>query len=435
MKEFHYNNNPQEQAVDKMLKAQNRRLGQQQMVFAGIFFSVVAILTFYVINRTVYATYDGYIKLDENKMRAVEDIFVLDIYKQVGDSVHQGDTLYSYVLIDNIMGQYDVNNMPSVIRDSHDMELQAKLAREEIPVLRTRLAELRKQKAGEANDIYYGLTDNTKQNQLNAEIAQVQQELRKQMNKVAIYASMRNSTWKFMANRSGSTRAAMPYSRLNSNYSPGLIHYCIAPANSFVTDINVTKRSIVFKEEPVLAIQHTDYQSCHLGVLVYVPNDKVKFLACPDDAEIIVNKDVTLKARLAKVGLRVETIPRHLLSNFSHDADAVIAYYTFLPYQQVPDWVMTNKLPVRVRLNKLKALADPRPLPQYIIPDEKGRQTPPDTTRRETPAGRRPANRPPRRQADKKITGKTVRKQAGDTIGRHASDTSVHHKQPEGDRP
>lgn len=402
MKEFHYNNDPQEQAVDQMLRDQNRRLGQQQMVFAAIFFTVVAILTFYVVSRTVYATYDGYIKLDENKMRAVEDIFVLDIYKQVGDSVRQGDTLYSYVLINNIMGQYDVNNMPSVVRDSHDMELQARLAQQEIPVLRTRLAELKKQKAGEANDIYYGLTDNTKQNQLNAEIAEVQQELRKQMNKVAIYASMKNSTWKFMSNRSGSTRAAMPYSRLNSNYSPGLIHYCIAPANSFVTDINVTKRSIVFKEEPVLTVQHSDYQQCHLGVLVYVPNDKVKYLACPDDAEIIVNKDITLKARLAKVGLRVETIPRHLLSNFSHDADAVIAYYTFLPYQQVPDWVMTNKLPVRVRLNKIKAMAFPKELPQYIIPDEKGRQAPPDITTVEKKVKAQKANKKSNKRGGKR---------------------------------
>ena len=32
---------------------------------------------------------------------------------------------------------------------------------------------------------------------------------------------------------------------------------------------------------------------------------------------------------------------------------------------------MSNKLPVRVRINKLSAMLDPRPLPMYTIPVER----------------------------------------------------------------
>ncbi len=376
MNEFQHNNKPQEQEAVALLKSQNKRLARQQTIYAVLFFAVVVVLAYYVFNRTVYATYDGYITLDDNKLRASDDLLILDIYKDVGESVKEGDTLYSYVLLSNILGQYDFNTLPSVVRESHDMELQAKLAREEIPVLRTKLAELRKQQKGEQKDIYFGLTDNTRQNQLAAQIAETEEELRKQMNKVAIYASMKNSTWSFMANRNGHRIGRIPRQALDQFHNSGTVHYCTTPKDAFVTDINVTERAIVFKQEQIMAIQHKDYEACHLGVIAYVPSDKVKYLESPADADIIINSDVVVKAKLTKVGLRVEEIPKYLQGNFSHDANAVVGYFTFNPYQRVPEWAMTNNLPVRIRINKLKAMSDPRPLPEYTIPDEEGHTRP-----------------------------------------------------------
>ena len=161
--------------------------------------------------------------------------------------------------------------------------------------------------------------------------------------------------------------ASMPYSN-TSLYSSGLIHYCCAPADAYITKINVSDKTLVFKSNEVMTIQHTDYAACHLGVITYVPNSKVKYMESPDDADIIINNDLELKAKLQMVGLRVEEIPKHLQSNFSHDANAVVAMFTFRPNQRVPAWVMSNRLPVRVRINKLSAMLDPRPLPMYTIP-------------------------------------------------------------------
>lgn len=376
MNEFQYNSKPQEQVAADILKSQKKRLAKQQFVFAAIFFAVVAMLAYYVVTRTIYATYDGYITLDDNKMRAVDDMLILKIYKEVGSPVKEGDTLYSYILLKNILDQYNFNSIPSIVQESHDMELQAKLARQEIPVLQTKLAELRKQMRGESSDIYYGLTDNTKRNQLAAQIAETEEELRKQMNKVAIFANMREKSWRYMANNRAAHLPHMPKKALNQFDNVGVVHYCKAPKDAFVTNINVTERAVVFKEEPIISIQHNDYNSCHLGVIAYVPSDKVKYLESPEHADIIINDEVTLKAKLMKVGLRVEEIPKHLQSNFSHDANAIVAYFMFDPYQEVPDWVMTNSLPVRVRVNKIKAMTNPKPLPKYTIPDKEGRTKP-----------------------------------------------------------
>lgn len=372
MNEFQYDSTPQEQAMDDLLKSQSHRLARQQIIFALIFLLIIVLTAYYIITRMIWAIYDGYVTLDENHICAVDDIYVLKVNKEVGEVVHKGDTLYSYVLLGNIVNQYDPNIIPSAVKETHDMEVQAKLAREEIPVLRTRLAELKKQKASESSDIYYGLTNNTKRNQLDAEIAEVEEEIRKQMNKVTIYSQAKNTTYNFMSRRgAGMAGADMPYSSNSSIYNHALIHYCCAPADAYVIKVNVSDKTLVFKSDEVLTIQHTDYAACHLGIITYVPSEKIKYMESPDDADVIVNKDLVLKAKLQMVGLRVEEIPKHLQSNFSHDANAVVAVFTFKPNQRVPAWVMSNKLPVRIRVNKISAMLDPKPLPMYTIPVDK----------------------------------------------------------------
>lgn len=372
MNEFQYDSTPQEQAMADLLKSQSHRLARQQIIFALIFLLIIVLTAYYIITRMIWAIYDGYVTLDENHICAVDDIYILKVNKEVGEIVHKGDTLYSYVLLGNIVNQYDPNIIPSAVKETHDMEVQAKLAREEIPVLRTRLAELKKQKASESSDIYYGLTNNTKRNQLDAEIAEVEEEIRKQMNKVTIYSQAKNTTYNFMSRRgAGMAGADMPYSSNTSIYNHALIHYCCAPADAYVTKVNVSDKTLVFKSDEVLTIQHTDYAACHLGIITYVPSEKIKYMESPDDADVIVNKDLVLKAKLQMVGLRVEEIPKHLQSNFSHDANAVVAVFTFKPNQRVPAWVMSNKLPVRIRVNKICAMLDPKPLPMYTIPVDK----------------------------------------------------------------
>ena len=372
MNEFQYDSTPQQQAMADLLKSQSHRLARQQIIFALIFLLIIVLTAYYIITRMIWAIYDGYVTLDENHICAVDDIYVLKVNKEVGEVVHKGDTLYSYVLLGNIVNQYDPNIIPSAVKETHDMEVQAKLAREEIPVLRTRLAELKKQKASESSDIYYGLTNNTKRNQLDAEIAEVEEEIRKQMNKVTIYSQAKNTTYNFMSRRgAGMAGADMPYSSNSSIYNHALIHYCCAPADAYVIKVNVSDKTLVFKSDEVLTIQHTDYAACHLGIITYVPSEKIKYMESPDDADVIVNKDLVLKAKLQMVGLRVEEIPKHLQSNFSHDANAVVAVFTFKPNQRVPAWVMSNKLPVRIRVNKISAMLDPKPLPMYTIPVDK----------------------------------------------------------------
>ena len=361
MKNFSYNTEPQEQNVDELLRYHKKRLFKQQFVFSCVFFALLIIGVCYLYRRTVYTYYDGYVKVDQIHIRAIDDIFVLKIYKKTGDMVHSGDTLFSYVLINNILEQHNVNAVPGIVGDLHRMQIQAELARSEVPVLKTRLEELEKRLKSEENDIYYGLTDNTHKMLLQAEKKELEAKLREQYRHIALYQRMAAKASGYIRD-SGYGSNFMPYSPNEKLYG-GLVKYCCAPQDAIVTDVKLAEETIAFHKEEVIDLQHNDYKACNLGVMAYIPSDKVKYLQRKKDVEVIVNEDITLKARLSLLGIRVEEIPKHLVSNFSHDVDAVIAYFTFLPHQQVPFWVLTDNLPVRVRTNNFQ--------PEDSIPAER----------------------------------------------------------------
>ena len=373
MNGFNYDTDPQQEDAREMLRYQKTKLAKQQVVFSSFFLFILILLGIYVVNRIMYAQYDGYIKIDQNHVRALDDIYVLRLHKRVGEHVNPGDTLYSYVLLNNIIGQYDVNHRPAVIKETADMKMQALLAKQQIPVLSTKLHELQKQIRNESSDIFYGLTDNTAQNDLKAQIEETKTEIKKQIATVAIYNRAVGNTQQYM-HGSGydRDRAGMPYSPEGKRYNGSLVLYACAPDSGIITDIKIPANTVLFKTEEVMSMQYSNYGIANLGVMVYVPSDKVDYISKASDVEVIVNRDIMLKAHVKLLGLRVEDIPKHLLSNFSHDIDAVIAYLNFDKGQVVPYWVLNDNLPVRVRVNRLKSKDQPFSDRQFIFTDDGG---------------------------------------------------------------
>ena len=148
--------------------------------------------------------------------------------------------------------------------------------------------------------------------------------------------------------------------------------YACAPDSGLITDIKVPANTVLFKTEEVMSMQYSNYSIANLGVMVYVPSDNVDYISKARDVEVIVNRDITLKAHVKLLGLRVEDIPKHLLSNFSHDIDAVIAYLNFDKGQVVPYWVLNDNLPVRIRVNKLNSNGRPFSDRQFIFTNDGG---------------------------------------------------------------
>lgn len=84
MNNFTYNNNPQKRDADEILQFQKKRLAKQQLIFSALFIALLVLLALYLVSRSVYTYYDGYVKLDQNHMRAIDDVYVVEIFKKVG---------------------------------------------------------------------------------------------------------------------------------------------------------------------------------------------------------------------------------------------------------------------------------------------------------------------------------------------------------------
>lgn len=359
MNHFHFesddNNKKKDDALD-LLKSQKKKLAKQQVIFASIFIVIIILLAIYIVSRVIFVYYDGYIRLDKNDIRAINDMYIVDMRANVGDSIHQGDTLFTYVLLDQVFQHSDVTNEPIYVTRTNDMRMQGRLAQQQLIVLRTQLAELQKQLHSESNDIYYGLTDNTKQNELKAQIEQVKAQIREVANKVAIYMSRAGSNQKF-AGRYGlydRNTNMLPFSPGMENYNPVLVHYCVAPDKGVVTNVENPDRSLSFKGDNVVTIKYNDPRKANLRVMAYVPVDKARDLMAADTVQVIVDKETTFNAHLVSLGLGVEQLPDYLVNNFTRDAMVIMAALEFDKGQDIPIWVLNNRLPVKLRINKIE---------------------------------------------------------------------------------
>lgn len=355
MKDFKFEQNSEEKDALYLLKQQKKKLAKQQVIFAAAFLVALILLILYAISRSVYTYYDGYISLDKNNIRAAEDIYILNMKANVGDSVQKGDTLFSYVIINHLGDLNNVSNEPTFVQRANDMKTQAMLARQEIPVLREQLRQLQKQLESERNDIFYGLTNNTKQNDLKAQIAETEAKIREAENKVRIYL-MRENDGRIRLYHSGlENRAvnAMPYSPYGDNYTDEVLQYACAPEAGFITNINFTNNSIAIKGDGVLSMKYRDIDKSHLHVMTYVPVDKARALLRADSIEVIVDNRTRFNARLVRMGLGVEQLPDYLMNNFSRDAMVIMAALNINRGQNIPYWVLNDHLPVKIRVSSL----------------------------------------------------------------------------------
>lgn len=347
-------NNKKKDALD-LLHSQKRKLAKQQVIFASIFIVAIILLILYIISRIIFVYYDGYIRLDTNNIRAIDDMYIIDMRANVGDSIQPGDTLFSYVLLSQVISHSDVTNEPVFITRTNDMKMQGRLAQQQLIVLRTQLAELQKQLRSEKNDIYYGLTNNTKQNELKAQIEQVKAQIREVSNKVAIYMSRAGSNMKFVGRYGLNNRStsSLPFSPGLYSYNPSLVHYTVAPDKGFVTRVEYPDKSLAFKEDDIVSIKYDDPRKANLRVMAYVPVDKTRDLIDADSVEVIVDRQTVFKAHLVRLGLGVEQLPDYLVNNFTREAMVIMAALQFDKDQNIPIWVLNNKLPVKIRINKL----------------------------------------------------------------------------------
>lgn len=355
MQSFSFKSNYDEnQNIERIISERNRRLVKQQVAFAIVLVILLILLGWYITRKVIYTEFDGYVQSDYLNYRATDDIYLFEQFKDVGDIVFPGDTLYSYMMLSNILSVEDLNSEPSAVVSDRNIRLQSGIAYTEINVLRVRIRELEKQIATEDHNIRFGLTDNSHKMDLQRQLAEAQEQLKSLYSKVQVYNSIRSETNAAIA-RFGlqdilSEQADLEMFRLVYSQYPDAIRYGVVRDTAVVTKLWSPPFSRVFKKEQIIQLENLNLDNSNMSVVAYVPTGDMGKVNNHTQAQIIVNDDVSFTASVQLLGARTEDLPEELRNSLSHNYTAIMVVFRPDSNQVIPLWAVTDRVPVKVRI-------------------------------------------------------------------------------------
>ena len=359
MQSFSFKSNfDQNENVENLIKERNRKIARQQIIFSIILLIVLGLLIWYIVKKTIYTEFDGYVHTEYQYHRAVDDIYLFDQYTEEGDIVVPGDTLYSYTYLNMFSTG---GSEPDIVVNDRNMRLQRDNAYAEANVLKVRIAELKAQIQREDNNIRFGMTDNSHKMDLERQLAIAEAELRATLNRAYRYGTIHNENKTTIA---GGAQFGIDFSneqwgldhslrQLYEAHAP-IIRYAIAQDTAMVTKVWAPSFSRVFKKEEILQLVNLSYDKSNMQVIAWVPTHDMGKINNNTRAEIIVNDDVSFMASVQLLGARTEDLPKELRNNLSHTYTAVMVVFRPDLDQELPLWTVVDRVPVRVRVKNLE---------------------------------------------------------------------------------
>lgn len=353
MRSFRFEeNNAENSELEYALRYRKRKMAKQQLIFSAILITAGILLAIYMYDKMMYTELDGYVTNEVNKQRADEDLYVKDIYVNVGSVVMPGDTLYSYIYMSPVFDQINVNTEPDVVVRGRDMDLKYAALMEEIKVLRVRIADLQKQIAVENHNIGFGLSSSSHKMDLQRELNEDREDLQAKMATLATIGKARAVLRENISHSSYSRNEQQSFNSIIENASHGMhsqIKYRIATDSAVVTQIYCAEGTCMFHAEEIMDILPVNIKRSNVSVWAYVPTDKVSKVKKSRRLEVLLGDEVKLKGSVGMIGVRTEDLPEHLRSNFARQGRVIIAQILVDKGQTIPLWCLADELPVRIR--------------------------------------------------------------------------------------
>ena len=194
MKEFSFSSEDRQNDIESILRERKQKIATQQIVFTAILSCILIIIALWIGKNILFTEFDGYINTDLNTIRTADDIYILETYKDVGDFVTPGDTLFSYVYSHIFYSHESTDSEPTVVVQNRNMRVDYGLAYQDLEVLKVRINELKKQLENEDHNIRFGLSDNLKKMKIEQELAEAEEQHNAQRRKLGVLWNALNQT-------------------------------------------------------------------------------------------------------------------------------------------------------------------------------------------------------------------------------------------------
>lgn len=372
MKEFNFNQKHQDDNLEALLSYRKKKIAKQEVVFTVILITILTMFILYAVKKIRYTEFDGYITTEIIDVKANDDLFVTKVYKEVGNFVQPGDTLFSYIYMQHFMEYINMNNRPDIVDKERDVQLDFQNVRNEINLLKAQIAEVEKQLRTEDHNIKFGISDNDRKLDLERNLVELKETLKGKWSEYYLLGKMSKELNHVSKNIGYDPYDLMTFDDLLSYHDKrkeSHTIYRLAHDTALVVDIPNYNNSMIFKKEEIMKLQSFSAENNKLHVRVYLPLDKVKDVDYHSPVEVIINDDWSFKAHLVVMASKVVNLPDNLRSNFSKETKVLQAIFTPYPMQDIPFWAITDGLPVKLRMSNLSKIfsGEPEEVGEHLI--------------------------------------------------------------------
>ena len=357
MRDFQFDTTREQEKLENILKERKRRIAKQQVIFTLILLFIGVVFCLYIFRKVAYTELDGYVKIDVNLQRTPRDIFLTSVNVKIGDYVLPGDTLYSYLYLDALLDQINLNREPQVVLDDRNMRVRYGVSLQEVNVLRTRIRELERQIALEDHNISFGLSDNAHKLDLERLLKESREAYKAKLVEARLLREVSDATSEAARRSKYDIDNPLLLNEVimdTEGRRTSMVYYRLATDTAIVTDIQMPENTIVLANEEIMKLQMLDLDKSNLYVIGYVPVDKMDKLNMNSEAEVYVNDDVSFRAKVTTLAVRTSELPSNLQSTFSRNTMVLLAVFEIEDGQIVPFWALTADLPVSIRIPNIR---------------------------------------------------------------------------------
>ena len=347
---------PERQAeIEYIRKKQKQRIAKQQVIFIAIFLLFVSGLLYYIGYKQYYLEFPGNVHVNVKRIRATKDLIVFDMNKEIGDIVAPGDTVFSYMYLDYLMEQENVNKEVDVLINYRKAKIECEEVSNEIKIKEAKIKELKEDIAKETHNIMLGISNNVYKLDLERQLQEVQMDLQAQKNVMKLLKKQLQDMH-IALEKSGIEDSNIQQQYLThlhkKDFNRSVLHFYVATDSAVVTNLSAAKKTRVLRSEDIVDMQPLDADLSNIYISAYVPFEDVKYCTRGTYAELVVSSEVSLKAYVAVQGADAVKLPPNLQSNFSRKIMVNQTIFRLQEGQHIPFWGLSDGTPVTVRIRK-----------------------------------------------------------------------------------
>ncbi len=351
MKQFGFKNT--EKTADSVIKAIENRAKRQSNVYRLGFIAISLVIIWFILNSLSVMRYDGYISHKDIRMREISNIAIVDYYVKPGDVVNEGDTLYSYLMVDWLEDQ--VNPLSDNIANEKKIDSDLRIAKykSEIVEINNTIYSLHTAINKIKRDIYSGVKTEDELVNLNLELSERIEKSKHIRRAISAEYEMQAKYNYDISNTTSLISQGLSERRANLEQYGKALKYRVAYVDSKIINIKAAIGMLTLEKEDVLTFQpigHPDMANSHIEMIVEA--NKYGDIEEGMEVDVYAGGEFLCEANVSFLGVRMAEAysdMESLLDRSTNINGKLIVSLNFKLGYDLPEKYFIHNYPVEIR--------------------------------------------------------------------------------------